>query len=356
MLPEPLKRPRLRGSGVPFAGMALVGCLPSPLKRAWYRWRGATIGRNVALGLFSYIQSPEIVLADGVSIAPFTFIRTRSCRIGARSAIHAFTAIDTGAFTMGEDSAIGEQVVVGGLLTPRSALTIGHRTKIFSYSFINPTEPVTIGDEVCIGGGNYIFTHGTWQSMLDGFPGSFGPVTVKSGAWVAWRSFIMPNVTIGEEATVGAGSVVTRDVPARTLALGAPAKPVKQAADYIRTLDEGERHALLLRWFGEFADFLTYLGRRVAFTHDDSGAVVRVAQPGGREFVIVYRRQASATANVKADILVSLAAIGETGRRGLQGWFDIAARECKLVSHPLWAELRNFLTRYGVRFSVVDSL
>lgn len=359
-MPRRAKRPAPDG-GIPFIGMALVGCLPSPLKRVYYRWRGARIGKGVSLGLFSYIQSPDIVIGDNASIAPCTFIRARTrCHIGARSRIHAFTAIDTGIFAMGEDSAIGEQVVVGGIQTPRSALIIGDRTKIFSFSFINPTEAITIGDEVCVGGGSYLFTHGTWQSMLDGFPGSFGPITIEDGSWLGWRGFVMPHVTIGKEATVGAGSVVTRSIPTRQLAVGAPARVIKTADEYIRKPDAAGQHALLIEWLEEYTDFLKYLGKSAMLERQNDGTVrLVISQRKSLAFTVVYRQHAHTGIASDMDALLSLTAISEPERDALNrkghAWFDIAGRECGLISHPLCAELRNFLSRYGVRFKVVSA-
>lgn len=353
--PSPMSQSeRLRmASSVPFIGMIFIGLLPGFLKRAYYRARGAQIGKHVKLGIFSYIETPDLVLGDYVSIAPFTFIRARNlCHIGARSRIHAFTAIDTGALTIGEDSAIQEQVTIGGLLTPRSALTIGDRTKIFCFSFLNPTEPITIGDEVCIGGGSYIFTHGSWQSMLDGFPGKFGPVTIKRGAWLAWRGFVMPNVTIGEEATVGAGSVVTRDIPSRSLAVGTPARVTKSDKDYIRSLSQDEKHDLLLKWLKEFSHYLTYVGRNVQFTQNNDGVSLKVSGT-----VLVYQRRIISTPS-NTDIVMSLEIIDTTLRQTLTKqncvWFDIASHACRFSTQPLWSDLREFLARYGVRFSVMD--
>lgn len=352
LFPNTRLRP-LSGQGIPFIGIALIGCLPAFLKRAYYRLRGARIGKNVSLGMFSYIQSPALVLADGVRIAPFTFIRTRgTCTMGARSVIGAFTAIDTGVFEMGEDAAIGEQVVVGGMLTPRSSLTIGARTKVFSYSFINPTEAITIGDEVCIGGGAYIFTHGTWQSMLDGFLGSFGNVHIQNGVWLAWRCFVMPNVTIGEYATVGAGSVVTRDIPANCLAVGSPAKPIKTDGEHVRTLSDDEKHTLLLGWLVEFASYLIYIGWEATFTATSTGGTIHATAPGGAPCVMVYQQQEGVEVP-EADMLLSLKAISPATRAQFArrcGWLDIASHSCGRSNTPLFKELQAFLTRYGVRF------
>lgn len=54
------------------------------------------------------------------------------------------------------------------------------------------------------------------------------PIVLKKGCLVGMESFVMPGVTIGEGAIVGAGSLVTKDIPAWTIASGRPAKVVKQ--------------------------------------------------------------------------------------------------------------------------------
>lgn len=54
------------------------------------------------------------------------------------------------------------------------------------------------------------------------------PIVLKKGCFVGMESFVMPGVTIGEGAVVGAGSLVTKDIPAWTVATGRPAKIVKE--------------------------------------------------------------------------------------------------------------------------------
>ena len=55
-----------------------------------------------------------------------------------------------------------------------------------------------------------------------------GKITIKKGAWIGAGVIILPNVTIGECAVVGAGAVVTKDVPPYTVAVGVPAKAIKK--------------------------------------------------------------------------------------------------------------------------------
>jgi acetyltransferase-like isoleucine patch superfamily enzyme len=53
-------------------------------------------------------------------------------------------------------------------------------------------------------------------------------ITIKDGVWVGFGTLILPGVTIGEKAIIGAGSVVTKDIPAYTIAVGIPCKPIKK--------------------------------------------------------------------------------------------------------------------------------
>jgi acetyltransferase-like isoleucine patch superfamily enzyme len=357
---KPAQYPR-SGNAVPFIGMAIVGCLPSPLKRLYYRMKGAVIEKNVSLGMFSYIESPQIHLHDGVKVAPFTFIRARvKCIIGKRSCINSFTAIDTGIFTMGQDSVILEQVTIGGMLTSRSSLVIGDRVKIFPYSFINPTEPIIIEDEVGIGGGNYIFTHGSWQSVLDGFPAGFGPVTLKRGVWLPWRVFILPNVTIGEYATIGAGAVINKDIPPRSLAVGSPAKVIKTGNEYIRFHSDEQKHKMLLSWCEEFANLLNYLGKKTLYSDINSRAILDISYFGKKRSSVqfLYTRSADELNSPLPCFLLSLNRISPEIRHEFRQkncvWFDLSSCECLFSDHPMWSEIRKFLSRYGVRFSVVN--
>src|SRR4029453_5862149 len=100
--------------------------------------------------------------------------------------------------------------------------------KVSSHTFI--CEGVTIEDNVFVGHG-VTFTNdsypratppgGNWQTEKD-WKG--GPTVVRAGASIGSGSTILPNVTIGENALIGAGSVVTRDVPANAIVAGEPAR------------------------------------------------------------------------------------------------------------------------------------
>jgi acetyltransferase-like isoleucine patch superfamily enzyme len=338
---------------IPIGKMITVGLLPSPLKRAYYRMKGARIGKRVKFGLLSVITAREIEIGDDARIGPMSFINVRRLRLGKRVRIHSMVAVDTNELTVGDDSAIMEQVVVGGMLTPRSKLVIGERVKVFPYSFLNPTEPITIDDDAGIGGANYIFTHGSWQSQLDGFPVSFGPVHIQRGVWFPWRVFVMPNVTVGEYATIGAGSIITKDVPPRSLAAGSPAKVLRTGPEYIKEFSADQKHEMVVAILREFAEFMAFrYERKVEAEVLDDGVVVR---DGGRS--VRYVREPGPVP--KEAVVVVLSPLSQEQRAGLDAagkvWFDISGKATRYSEAPVWQDVRDFFSRYGVRFKVMDN-
>lgn len=96
------------------------------------------------------------------------------------------------------------------------------------------SDLITIEDGVSIAGGTRLLCHQRDFSnycvgdeyLALGY--ILKPIVLKKGCLVGMESFVMPGVTIGEGAVVGAGSLVTKDVPAWTIATGRPAKVVKE--------------------------------------------------------------------------------------------------------------------------------
>lgn len=151
--------------------------------------------------------APDVKLGQGVKL--FAFVNLYGCTVGENSKIGTFVEIQKGA-------------------------RIGKSCKVSSHTFI--CEGVEIEDEVFIGHGvtfiNDKFpratnTDGSMQSDVDW---KCEKTLVKRGASIGSGSTILCGVTIGEFAVVGAGSVVTRDVPDGAIVAGNPARvlPRKQ--------------------------------------------------------------------------------------------------------------------------------
>lgn len=124
--------------------------------------------------------------------------------------------------------AIGDESRIGAFVEVQKNATIGKRCKISSHSFI--CEGVVIEDEVFVGHG-VTFINDVYPRAVneDGQPQTeadwrVDPTTVKKGASIGSGATILCNVTIGEKAIVGAGSVVTHDVPANSIVAGNPAR------------------------------------------------------------------------------------------------------------------------------------
>ncbi|MFW9980842.1 MAG: acyltransferase [Candidatus Thorarchaeota archaeon] len=241
---------------MPIGKMATIGLLPSSLKIAYYRRKGAEIGNGVSIGPLSILDCKKIVIGDYAEIGMACMIKANEFVMGRYSKLGMLVIIDTHRVVIGEEVTVQEQVYIGGLKTDKSEIEIGDLSMIFAQSVINPTHPIKIGKRVGIGGSNFLFTHGTWQPILEGFPVAFGPITIEDGVWFPWRVFVLPNVHIGKEATIGAGSVINRDVPARSLAAGVPAKVLRKDEEYIKKYSEVEKKNIVKDMLKELVGYL----------------------------------------------------------------------------------------------------
>ena len=126
---------------------------------------------------------------------------------------------------------IGDETKIGTFVEIQKNAKVGRRCKISSHTFI--CEGVVIEDNVFIGHG-VMFTNDTYPRAT----GANGRLQteadwkvektiVKRGASIGSGATILPNTSIGENAIVGAGSVVTKDVPANAIIAGNPAKVLR---------------------------------------------------------------------------------------------------------------------------------
>jgi acetyltransferase-like isoleucine patch superfamily enzyme len=343
---------------VPVLKMATIGLLPSCLKKIWYRFRGAKIGRNVSLGLLSIIDCPSIEIGDDTSIAPLSFITARKLRLGKRVSIRMLSAIDTGEVEIGDDSIIGENTIIGGMLTPESRLVLGKRVHIQVNVTLNPTFPIVIGDDSALGGNTYVFTHASHLSVLDGFPRVVGPVSIGRNSWIAWHNFIHPNVTIGDNVLVSAGSVVSTNLPTGCLAFGSPAKVVAADGRYILKRSEAGRHKIVMDILNSYAQYREYMGDPTELRETENGAKLTITTKARSAERVAYRRDLDPFPDWDCDAYISLASISEILRAELSArgkvWFDLEDKRTRLSRAPVWKGLKDFLNRYGIRFEVLD--
>lgn len=149
--------------------------------------------------------APNVKLGKGVKI--FDFVNLYGCEIGDNSRIGTFVEIQKGV-TVGKNVKISTHTFICEGVTIEDHVFIGHNV-----SFINDKYPRSTNPD------GELQTEADWKII---------PTIVKRGASIGTSATILCGITIGENAIVGAGSVVTKDVPPDVIVAGVPARIVKR--------------------------------------------------------------------------------------------------------------------------------
>jgi acetyltransferase-like isoleucine patch superfamily enzyme len=145
--------------------------------------------------------TPDVRLGENVRLS--RFINLYGCEVGANTKIGAFVEIQKNA-KVGQNCKISSHTFICEGVTVEDDVFVGHSVTFINDSYPRATVP-----------GRGLQTEADWKVE---------PTRVKKGASIGSGSTILSNVTIGENALVGAGSVVTRDVPANAIVAGNPAR------------------------------------------------------------------------------------------------------------------------------------
>jgi acetyltransferase-like isoleucine patch superfamily enzyme len=143
----------------------------------------------------------------GKNVKIFAFVNLYGCEIGDNSKIGTFVEIQKNV-KIGQNVKISSHTFICEGVTIEDNVFIGHNV-----SFINDKYPRSTNAE------GQLQTEDDWKVI---------PTLVKRGASIGTSSTILCGVTIGENAIVGAGSVVTKDVPPNSIVVGVPAKVIRR--------------------------------------------------------------------------------------------------------------------------------
>jgi UDP-2-acetamido-3-amino-2,3-dideoxy-glucuronate N-acetyltransferase len=149
--------------------------------------------------------APDVQLGIGVKI--FDFVNLYGCKIGDNSKIGTFVEIQKGA-DIGKNCKISSHTFICEGVTIEEGVFVGHNV-----TFINDRYPRSTSEE------GEIQTESDWVCV---------PTLIKQGASIGSSATLLCGVTVGENAIVGAGSVVTKDVPSNSVVAGNPARIMKQ--------------------------------------------------------------------------------------------------------------------------------
>ena len=192
------------GEGVKVLEHAVVGKLPSLSPRS-------TAKRE---------PLPPAVLGDGAIVSTGAVVFAGS-RVGARVIVGDQACIR-------ERCEVGDDVVVGRGSLVENDTSIGARTKIQAHAYITAystlEEDVFIAPCVATTNDNFMGRTERRHALVKG-------PTIRRGARVGGAAILCPGIEVGEEAFVGAGAVVVRDVPARAVVVGNPARQIREVPD-----------------------------------------------------------------------------------------------------------------------------
>jgi acetyltransferase-like isoleucine patch superfamily enzyme len=210
---------------------------------------GVEVGDGVRFGAHVVVHDGTVigdgcVIEDGAVLGKAPRLAGRpepdlpALRLGARvtvcagAVVYAGSEIGDGAIVgdqaqVRERTTIGERTVIGRGTGIDNDVRVGARVKIQSQVYV--TAFSTIEDDVFLGPGA--------STTNDDTMGRHGPeyalrgATIRRAARIGGSAVLVPGVEVGEEAFVAAGAVVTKDIPARAVVMGVPARQVREVAD-----------------------------------------------------------------------------------------------------------------------------
>jgi acetyltransferase-like isoleucine patch superfamily enzyme len=192
----------------------LPGALGLALRKALYPTLLGSCGRNVVFGQNVTLRHPHKVhIGDNVVIDD-------NCLVDAKGETNAGIRIGSGVF-IGRNSILSCK---NGDIELADGANIGFNCEIFSASTVRIGARTLLAAYTYVIGGDHDASDPS-KSVLEQERRSEG-VIVGEGAWLGAGAKVLDGVTIGDHAIIGAGAVVTRDVPARSVAVGIPAKVV----------------------------------------------------------------------------------------------------------------------------------
>lgn len=188
-----------------------------------------TAGRGRAL--FARLRGPLTALEKLYGILPRSLRARKLDRLAAKRGMLAlgrrYALLRTLAASVGDNVRIED----GCYLKSVQGLSVGSNVSIWPMTYIEASGGVTIGSDVSIAHGVTVMSeeheYGSHDRPIKDQGKRFAPVVIEDNVWIGAKAVILSGVTIHSGAVVGAGAVVTKDVPANAVVAGVPARVIK---------------------------------------------------------------------------------------------------------------------------------
>ena len=276
------------------SGPREFGKLPPEEKCELYRKHGAQIGDGAQIGERTVIISPQIVLGAGAKLEEDSVVNCRErFLLGALASFGRNLNVRGGSVVIGEDVWAGQNIRIGGggHADPWSLLCVGDNAYLGDDLYVNICRAVLIGAGAFLTQRSIVMTHNVGHSILEGFENRFAPVILGDYSQVGMLCTIYAGSTIGRRAIVGSNSYVISSIPAGKLALGVPARVIRDAA---RTPDRPRQLQIVNTMMREYHELLRLKGHEVrpVATSPQLGFIVAHA---GRRSQLVFQELLDAT-------------------------------------------------------------
>jgi hypothetical protein len=164
--------------------------------------------------------------------------------------------------------------------------------------------------------------------------------------------FVLPNVTVGEYSTIGAGSVINKSIPAYSLAAGSPAKVIKAEGEHLKKYSIEEKSAIIETIFKDFIDYQNYKRPRTYQLEKKPFGFSIIDNNKNSSIDYFFEGKPSSTSG----IVVSLQVLNAQERLTISrhSWFDLDSKEAFILPSDAGNELKDFFSRYGIRFERLD--
>ncbi|MGH7498884.1 MAG: acyltransferase [Gemmatimonadales bacterium] len=331
--------------------------------RLLHRMRYGAAARGLRLGRRSYVLCRELRAKGPVSIGRNVQISADTVELGRHVVLADGVEVHARRVVIGDNVAIDHSTRMTGGQLESSAIEIGSGVWIFENCYLNTTAGLSIGDGTGIGGYCMIWTHGNWQSYVDGYPTKYEATRLGKNVWLPWHVIVMPGVTIGDNVTTSAGSVIVKDVPSNSLCVGVPAKVIPTPWPPPLTAEETEAriHEIVAR-FGEWVGGVFAWKDLTLKAAGTPRPLVR-SEPGLLEFGGADGRQVRIVARAPSGPGESPAASADlyftndhVDPATPGNWVSCHDRLYRLDARdPIFVRFVSFVTLYGIRANDVRS-